>query len=185
MENNNENNVPQLDEKSMVTPSENNTVNIVPENPSEQSIVKPVEDRRDLADKTIDTVESFLDTKISEFTTDDINKNKNNALICYIPFVCLYFVFNGGIKKSAYLKYHANQGLDLTILSVLVYFGTKVLSSIFEEDAFLVNSIPTWLEVIIAIMYFICFLYMLFGVISTVNGTSRELPIIGKIKLIR
>lgn len=165
----------------------NDSNNLPPSNNNEQNNITPGEDKKDFADKTIAKVEGFMDTKnhSDEFTNDDVNSNKNSALLCYIPFVSLYFILNGSVKKSDYLKCHANQGLDVTILSVLVYFLAKVLSSIFRETSFIINDIPGWLEVLIAIMYFICFLYMLFGIINTVNGSSKELPIIGKIKLIK
>ena len=209
MENNNEQNVPQTNEQNVQTQVENNESNVqnqvennesnvqtqeennepdvIVVSNSNENVVTPVVDKRDFADKAIDTVETFMDTKnhSSEFTPEEVNKYKNNALVCYFPFASLYFILNGSTKKSEYLKFHANQGLDITILLVLVYFGSKVLCSIFKEDSLLLNTTPGWLEVAISIMYFICILYMLFGVINTVNGLSKELQGIGKIKLIK
>ena len=153
----------------------------------EENVVTPIQDRMNFADKTINAYDNLVDTKdyVYEYSAEEVNKYKNSAILCYIPFVSLYHLVSGNYKKSEYLKFHTNEGLVLTILFAIVFVICRILSSVFKRNSLILNDIPMVVEAIIAILYFSCMLYMLFGVINTVNNKSKELPLIGKIRLIK
>ena len=49
----------------------------------------------------------------------------------------------------------------------------------------IINDIPGWVSFISYLLYSASFLLTLFGAINTVNDSSKELPLIGKIKIIK
>lgn len=153
----------------------------------EPSVVTPIVEKRDLADKTIDAVENFIDTKDhkDEYSSDEIKKFKMYASMSYIPFISLYFVVTNKYKESNYLHFHVNQGVILTILYVITFFINKIVTLIFSKDSLVLNSTPLLISIVIYAMYFICVLLMFFGIINTSNGLSKEFPLIGKIKIIK
>jgi len=141
----------------------------------------------DLADKTINAVENFMNTEdhSKEYTEEDVKKNKTKAMICYIPLVPLYFVVTSKFKSSTYLKFHANQGLVVTLGWIISFFVSKMLAALFTKDSMLLDNTPGWVSFTSYILYCICFFATLYGVINTVNGSSKELPLIGKLKLLK
>jgi uncharacterized membrane protein len=141
----------------------------------------------DMADKTINAVENFMNTEdhTSEYGADEVKKYKTSSMISYIPLVSLYFVVTSKFKESKYLHFHVNQGLVVTIGWVLSFFISEMLSALFTRDSMLLNNTPGWVSFISYILYCICFLATLFGIINTVNNSSKELPLIGKIKLLK
>lgn len=156
-------------------------------NNNDDHSVKPIVDRPDLADKIENKVDLLMDTKVhnNEFEKEEVNKFKNLATASYIPFVSLFLIFTGKYKKSKYLFFHTNQGLIVTVLFIAVFFFTKILGSMFTGSSLIVNSAPGWVEAINATLYFLVILLILFGTVNTVNNNSKELPIVGKIKLLK
>ena len=141
----------------------------------------------DLADKTINAVENFMNTDdhINEHARADVNKNKTNATLCYLPLVVFYFIFTNKYKNSTYLHFHANQGLLVSLLYIVSVVISQFLIILFEKDGLVLNTIPGWVSFISYVLYCICFALTLFGVINTVNESSKELPLIGKIKILK
>ncbi len=166
-----------------------NSVNLMRETVDQNgNVVNPTSNQQpDLADKTINAVENFMNTTDhkSEYNSEEVKKYKNQAMICYIPFVSLYFVLTSKYKSSGYLKFHTNQGLIVTIGWVLSFFISKILGSLFTGDSFLLNNTPGWVSFISYILYCVCFLLTLYGIINTVNDSSKEFPLIGKFKLLK
>ena len=156
-------------------------------NKPEENVVTPVVEKRDIADKTIDAVENFIDTKDhkDEYNAEEVKKYKKAAIISYIPIVSLYYVVTNKYKESNYLKFHVCQGLSITITYVIIFFIDKILTSIFSSNSLVLNSTPGIISFIIYALYFIMLLAMFFGIINTANGLSKEIPIIGKIKLLK
>ncbi len=169
------------DQITPVTPEVNNTPSVEP------TVVNPVIDRVDLADKTINAVENFVDTKDhkDEYTKDEIKMFKTSATISYIPLVCLYFIATSKHKKSPYLLFHVNQGFNITAITVCIFILNKIINLIFNHGSLVLNSTPAFIEITIYTLYFLCFLLILFGMSNTMNGLSKELPVVGKFKFIK
>ena len=151
------------------------------------NVVTPIVERRDLADKTIDAVENFVDTKDhkDEYENDELKKYKTSAILSYVPFVSLFYIIRGDYKKSNYLKFHVNHGLNITILFLATVIIEAIVSALFSINSLVINSTPTIISIIFYVMYFICFLLTLFGIMNTSNDLSKELPVIGKIRLLK
>ncbi|MEE0060971.1 MAG: hypothetical protein UE295_09115 [Acutalibacteraceae bacterium] len=126
----------------------------------------------------------LFDTKNSTklFKQKDIDENCNLALISYIPF--LFFVPMIIKPCSGYTRYHGIQGLTLFIVSVVLEFFDILLSAIFSCA---LNDMPAVILTIIftVVINLSILLFISTGIANAVKGEARELPVIGKYKLLK
>ena len=101
-----------------------------------------------------------------QFDKDDIEKNKVMGLLAYI----LFFIPLLAAKDSPFARYHANQGL--------VLFLAAILSSVI-----LIIPILGW--IIAPILSIVITVLAVTGIINALNGKAKELPIIGKFKILK
>jgi len=101
-----------------------------------------------------------------QFDKDDIEKNKVMGLLAYI----LFFIPLLAAKSSPFARYHANQGL--------VLFLAAILSSVI-----LIIPILGW--IIAPILSIVITVLAVIGIINALNGKAKELPIIGKFKILK
>ena len=101
-----------------------------------------------------------------QFDKDDIEKNKAMGLLAYI----LFFIPLLAAKDSPFARYHANQGL--------VLFLCGLISSVLWIIPILGWIIAPILSIVITVLAVI-------GIINALNGKAKELPIIGKFKILK
>ena len=124
---------------------------------------------------------SFLDQIMPEteqqFDPEDIESGRATAGLAYIIFFIPLVTASG----SQYGKFHANQGLLLLIASIALSIVLRILMAI------LVHGYFGW--GLYSLISMICWAVMAFigivGLISGFTGKARELPFIGKIRLIK
>ena len=104
----------------------------------------------------------------AEFTQDDINNNKIYAVLAYIGI--LFFVPLLAAKESKFAQFHANQGVVLFIAGIIC--GA-------------VNVVPILGQIVSVIGGIIVAVLSIIGLINAATGKAKELPIIGKFKLIK
>lgn len=109
------------------------------------------------------TMGSTTDT----FDPADIEKNKIISGLAYIIFFLPLLV----CPDSKFGRYHTNQGLILFITSVA---GSIILSFI---------PIIGWL--LLPFFSIAILVFAILGLVNGLNGKAKELPIIGKFKLIK
>ncbi len=126
----------------------------------------------------------LFDTKNSTklFKQKDIDENCNLSLISYIPF--LFFVPMIVKPCSGYTRYHGIQGLTLFIVSIVLEFFDILLSAIFTCA---LNDMPAIILTIIVtvVINLSILLFISTGIANAVKGEARELPLIGKYKLLK
>lgn len=101
------------------------------------------------------------------FTQEDIEKNKVMAGLAYIIFFLPLLV----CPDSMFAKYHANQGLILLIVS---FAGSIILSLI---------PIIGWL--LLPIFTVVVLVFAIIGLVNGLGGKAKDLPIIGKYKILK
>jgi len=106
-------------------------------------------------------------TETEIFDLADIEKNKVIAGLAYI----IFFLPLLTCPESKYGRYHANQGLALLISSVA---GTIILSII---------PIIGWL--LLPVFSILIIVLGILGLVNGLNGKAKELPLIGKFKLLK
>jgi uncharacterized membrane protein len=101
------------------------------------------------------------------FEPADIEKNKTVAGLSYI----IFFLPLLACPDSRYGRYHANQALILFIASI---GGTIVLSMI---------PFIGWL--LLPLYSIVILVFAVIGLLNGLSGKARELPLIGKFKLLK
>ena len=102
----------------------------------------------------------------SEYDAQDIEKNKVMAVLAYI----LFFIPLLAAKDSKFARFHTNQGLVLFILAIV-----SSVVAVIPIIGWIVSSIAAVAVTVFAII----------GILNALNGRAKELPIIGKFKLLK
>ena len=96
----------------------------------------------------------------------DISANKVMAILAYIGILVLIPLF--AAKDSKFARFHTNQGLILFICNVVIYF---------------ISLIPG-LKAIGWILSVAALVFAIIGIIGAAKGETKELPLIGKYRII-
>lgn len=102
----------------------------------------------------------------SEYDAQDIEKNKVMAVLAYI----LFFIPLLAAKDSKFARFHTNQGLVL-------FLGGIVAS--------VVAVIPVIGWIVAPIAGLVITVLAVIGIINALNGRAKELPVIGKFKILK
>lgn len=120
----------------------------------------------DLADKILG-LNNTADTT-ADYDKKDIEDNKIMAILAYIGI--LFLVPLLAAKDSKFARFHTSQGLVLFLLGLA---GALVL----------IIPILGWL--VSALVFIATLVLMILGIINVCQGKAKELPIIGKINLLK
>jgi uncharacterized membrane protein len=116
------------------------------------------------------------------FTVDpkDAQDNKIMGILAYLNILVLVPIF--AAKESPFARFHANQGLILLIASIALYVVVAILAAIFLAVSYA-------LAALISILYLLVWLgilvFIILGIINAAKGEMKELPIIGKYRIIK
>jgi uncharacterized membrane protein len=109
----------------------------------------------------------FMPDSDEVFDPADIEKNKTIAGLAYL----LFFLPLISCPDSKYGKFHANQALLLLIVSIA---GNIILS-----------AIPVIGWILVPVFGIVMFVFFILGLINGLNGKAKELPLIGKFRIIK
>ena len=104
----------------------------------------------------------------AQFAPADIEANKIMAVLAYILFLIPLLA----AKESPYAKYHTNQGLLVCLAAIAVSIVGSIIPIL---GWFIILPIGS---IIVAVLGII-------GIINAWKGTAKDLPIIGKIRIIK
>ena len=124
---------------------------------------------------------AFLNTPetTGQYDPQDINQNKVMAVLAYIGLLVLVPIF--AAKESRFARFHANQGLILLIVDVALGILLAILSAILLAISWRLVFISTILNLLWLPMLGLHIL----GIVNASSGKAKELPLIGKFKLIK
>lgn len=107
-----------------------------------------------------------------EFSSEDIRNNSALAAVSYIPIL---FVLPLILRpNSTFARFHANQGLILLIVEIVLGAVVRLISFI-PLISLLANTVCG----------LVMFAYFLYGFVNTLNGKAKDLPFIGGIRFIK
>ena len=110
-----------------------------------------------------------------DFDPADVNQNKGLACLSYVSILVLIPLFVA--KDSAYAKFHVNQGLPLAIAGVAMGILQKILWFI---------PVIRWISgSLIGLLGLAIFVLSVIGLINALTGKAKELPLTGKIKILK
>ena len=111
----------------------------------------------------------------NEFGTQDINDNKVVCVLAYIPFLFWIPLVAG---NTPYCKYHANQGLLLLLTCVALGIASAAVGIVIGWIPIIGHIITGLINLVISV---VTLALMIYGMVSTGQGNSKDLPAIGSI----
>ena len=97
----------------------------------------------------------------------DVQDNKVYAILAYLGILFLIPLFVA--KESPFAKFHTNQGIILFIIEVVLYVITLIVP--------ILGILTGLLSIGVLILAII-------GIINAAKGEMKELPIVGKYKIL-
>jgi len=137
---------------------------VIEEQPVEQAQPENFADKFAAMNETPDITDSY--------TAEDIGANKVMGILAYCGPLVLVPIL--AAKESPFAKFHSNQGLVLMILHIIIIIACTVLAVI---------PIIGW--IIGLILPLVSFVLSVLGIINVINGRAKELPIVGKFRILK
>ena len=136
----------------------------------------------DYQKKVEDAVQGFMNTpdETDSYDANDISNNKVLALLSYLGILIIVPLV--AAPQSKFAKFHVNQGLVLLISSIVLNIATGVLSTIAFFIAELVGAL---VSLVCGAAGLVIFVLMIIGIVNAAQGKAKELPLIGKIRLLK
>jgi len=102
----------------------------------------------------------------------DAQDNKIMGILAYFGILVLVPIL--AAKESPFARFHANQGVILCILWIILFIVREVLWRI------------SWtLGSLCGLLYFAIFVFAIIGIINAAKGEVKELPLIGSFKILK
>lgn len=141
----------------------------------------------EFSDKTINFLEKIVNTKdyTNTFTKEEVVPYRITATMCYIPFLFLLPLLTGKYKKSRFIYFHINQGLNITLAWAIVFFINKVIRSLFTTTYGYSSVTPGWVDFISYMLYCLVITITVVGMINTFNGKSKDTSIVGGFRFLK
>ncbi len=108
------------------------------------------------------------------FDTNDINNNKILAVLAYIPLLFLIPLLAANDSKFA--KFHANQGLILTIFAFVCAIIDKMINFLIDWIPLIGGIISGTVSAVLGIAVLA---YIIIGIVNTAQGNAKKLLFIG------
>ncbi len=115
----------------------------------------------------------------AEFDANDVTQNKAMAILAYFGPLVLIPIF--AAKGSKFARYHSNQGLLLLIACA----AWSIVYSIINWVILAISWRLYFLSSIIGIFSIVFIVLAVIGIVNAANGKAKELPIIGKYKILK
>lgn len=137
--------------------------------------------REPVFNKLNDTVD---DT--GQFTPQEIEEGKVMSILAYLGILVLVPILAG--KESKYIRFHANQGLILCLAWIAWVIIDGVLNAVLR--AILWRGLSMWnlyytTSWILDLVYLVIGVLAIIGIINVVNGRAKELPFVGKYRILK
>lgn len=120
----------------------------------------------------------------AQYDPRDIEDNRVYAVFSYIGLLVLIPIL--GARNSYFARFHANQGLLLlltsAVYSVATRIATRVLDLIF--GGFL-SFIPNTFSAAASLIGLIFVVLMVLGIINAATGKAKELPFLGRFRVLK
>lgn len=111
----------------------------------------------------------------NEFDANDIQQNKVMAVFAYLSWLVLIPIF--GAKGSKFVRFHANQGLTLAIAEIICWVVLGILVKL---------PMIGWIFGLVeGVFSLVCLIFAIIGIVNAANGRAKELPIVGKFKVLK
>jgi uncharacterized membrane protein len=107
-----------------------------------------------------------------QFDPADVAANKTISILAYLGLLFLIPLL--AAPQSQYARYHSNQGIVLCIADIIVSVALAIVGWI-PVIGWIISSV---LGIAVTVM-------MIIGIINAATGKAKDLPFIGKIRLLK
>lgn len=137
----------------------------------------PVQNQNDFSQK-LQNFNNTADTT-AEYDANDIANNKVMAVLAYLGILVLVPIF--AAKDSKFARFHANQGLVLCIAAIAYSILYGILSTVIYAISWRLGFIVSIIGLVSILFTVLCII----GIINAASGKAKELPLIGKFKILK
>jgi uncharacterized membrane protein len=120
----------------------------------------------------------------AQFDPKDVEQNKVMGVLAYFGILVLVPLL--AAKESKFARFHANQGLILCIAiiawAIINGLLMAILGGIMLPDGWRVYGL---IGTLLSLVYIIFSILAIIGIINAASGKAKELPLIGKITLLK
>lgn len=111
----------------------------------------------------------------AEYDQADIEQNKVMAIFAYLSWLVLIPIF--AAKESKFARFHANQGLVLAIAEIICWVVLGILGNL---------PFIGWIfSIVDGLFSLVCLIFAVIGIVNAANGKAKELPIVGKYRILK
>ncbi len=114
-----------------------------------------------------------------QVTAEDVDQNRIFGILAYLGIFVLVPVIVA--KDSPFAKYHANQGLVLFLIEIVLSVSLAIVNIIVYSVLPILHILTALLEFV----YLVPFVLVILGIINAAQGKCVPLPVIGGIKLLK
>ena len=121
----------------------------------------------------------------------EIEEGKVVAFLAYLLIGIIWYFVDENMKKNSYVKFHVKQGLVLLIFNAVVGVLVGILAMVFGiivsalamtspvmMPIFSIIGLFAW--VIFMAIWVVMFILLIMGIVNSLSGKEKELPIIGR-----
>ena len=123
----------------------------------------------------------FTDLKdtTEEFDKQEIEKGKLMSFLSYLGIICLIPYF--AEKDNKYVRYHAIQGLNLCLFSIMysIAFAVLGLCLVF------IPIIGWFILLLLSLLSYLFIVLAIWGIVYVFQDKAKEIPIVNKYKIIK
>lgn len=126
--------------------------------------------------------EEFNNTKdeTSEYDPEDIENNRGMGVLAYLSWLVLIPLI--AANKSKFARFHVNQGLVLAIAGTAYGICSSIIGGLMMGLFGGLGVAIAWILNVFSVFFLVL---MIIGIVNAVNGKAKELPLIGKIRIIK
>ncbi len=122
----------------------------------------------------------FMPDSDQQFDPADIERNKAIAGLAYLGI--LFFLPLVAAPESKYGRFHANQSLVLMITGFAWFIAFTLVALIF---GWIIPFLGNIILILGWLGYIAIFVFYIMGLINGFTGKAKEMPIVGKIRIIK
>lgn len=123
----------------------------------------------------------------AEYSQTDIVSGKGMSVLAYLGILCLIPLF--AAKANRFVQFHVRQGFTLMLAEAALYIVNLLAGAVFARRLYgfvvgyawpyYIFSISCWIGMVLATVLAVI------GIVNACRGRAKELPITGKIKILK
>ena len=132
------------------------------------------------------TIPAGADETLCKFGCELIEQNKVMSVLAYFGFLVIVPIV--AAKNSPFARFHSNQGLVLFLGMIAWIIADSIASAILR--AILWKGLGLWsiyslCTTVLDICYLAFTILAIIGIINALNGRAKDLPLIGKFRILK